>query len=194
MVAAVSFYGAPDGHGRRPKIIRQLQDRLSDFYDNPDVLPSLARANGRKRTMYEQRRWACVTVLQTLLHYTDVLTLRVGCRGADVLGVKLATIAEQQGIGDRRLDRVIRDLRAAGILRSFERSEIRNGKRIGHAACRVILRDLWTAFGLDVDLAKARQGRSQSLPKTAGKMTRRARGRGALALSSILAGIPPPHR
>lgn len=113
----------------------------------------------RRRSQYVQRRDACVRVLSVLLQHVDLVTLRVGVRGDEVLGVRLDTIAEKTGLEDRRLDRALRDLRDAGILASFERAEpdarMTRGFR-GHPAVRRISEQLFAALGLAEKLVKVR--------------------------------------
>lgn len=143
-------------------LVTRACHELKRFLDrSPDFLPTLARVpiagQARDRSMYIDRREACVTVLQRLLRHIDLVSMRVSVQGNDVIGIKLATIAEDAGLDDRRVDRAIRDLRDAGILTSFRRQEgdQRTGY-IGRTSVRRISEALFGALGLGAKLAKVR--------------------------------------
>lgn len=116
--------------------------------------------DGRRRTrsMYEPRLEACSTFLQALLHYTDVVTLVAGkAEDGEFFGVRLDKLSQLTGLHERRVDRVVRDLHAAGFLVSKTRAERAGEGYRGLTAVRQISAELFWALGLGPLLEKARR-------------------------------------
>lgn len=112
----------------------------------------------RDREMYRERLEACGIFLQCLLHYTDVVTLVVGkADDGKFFGLRLDRIAELTGLHERRVDRVVRDLHAAGFFVSKTRAERAGEGYRGLTAVRQLSAELFWAIGLGPLLEKARQ-------------------------------------
>lgn len=141
----------PPRHQDRPRILLKLAEQVRRYYHAPVTLPSLNLANGSERQQRSERREACVNLLACLLHYTDLVTLRVGIPQADgsFRGLTMAFLATASGLGLRRAERAIRDLAAAGILSIHPIAQRLDDQTYhGLAAIRAVSRALFDAFGL----------------------------------------------
>ena len=148
---APRWFEPPPQHANRPKILRQLQERVRAYFDDPKVLPSLNAANGSPRQQRSERREACLDLLGALVHYLDLATLRVGIPQADstILGLSLAFLAEKAGLGRRRAERACRDLRKAGLVNIHPRAQkTEDGHYRGLPAIRGVPEALFQVFGL----------------------------------------------
>ena len=148
---APRWFEPPPQHANRPKILRQLQERVRAYFDDPKVLPSLNAANGSPRQQRSERREACLDLLGALVHYLDLATLRVGIPQADgsIQGLSLAFLAEKAGLGRRRAERACRDLRKAGLVNIHPRAQkTEDGHYRGQPAIRGVPEALFQVFGL----------------------------------------------
>jgi hypothetical protein len=140
------------GVGGVPRVLTELMQRLGRYLDAPDQwLPSLNRANGSTRQQRTERSVACVQLLRASLKYLDLLTMRVGVpsAGGGMQNLTLPFLAAQAGIDQRRAERAMRDLQAAGLTSvrtRCERSE--EGVYKGLAAIKYLPPALFGAFGL----------------------------------------------
>lgn len=185
--------GLPDPDKLPPAayVIKKACQRLIHYTRREIVLfPSLERCpvDGRfprQRSQYVPRRHACMLVLAQQLRTLDLVTMRVGVNKAgDVLGMRLDTIAEVTRLDDRRVDRAVRDLRNAGMIKSHRRAEaVNDGQYIGRTSVRVIADDVFAALGLGKHLARARKHFSElasARPKQPNDPAKQARVRLAL--------------
>ena len=116
---APRWFDPPSSHARRPGILRKLSERLRDYYRAPrKFIPSLDTANGSDRQQRSERREACLALLGCIVHYSDLVTLRVGIPQADgsFAGLTMPFLAELSGLGERRAERAIHDLKIAGLV------------------------------------------------------------------------------
>ncbi len=159
---------------RRPPLIPRLIKRIGGphgFYYKPwkKRLRVLAYIRARRmnaqvqRLMRSERREAVVAVLGVLLHYCDLLTMRVGFRDPNFhqcfVGLNMTTIARYAGLSLSRADRAMQDLKAAGLVGVYpivEKRGNRNDPRrflyTGKAAIRTINPGLFEVYGLGADL------------------------------------------
>jgi hypothetical protein len=146
------WFEPPASHRERPGILRKLIDKARAYYTDPaGTLPSLNLANGSKRQQRSERRESGLAVLFVLIHYLDLVTLRVGIPQGDgsFCGLTMERIAELAGIGLRRAERAIADLVAAGLVGVHTIAvEIAPGQFVGRAAIRTVSPALFAAFGL----------------------------------------------
>lgn len=146
------WFEPPESHAARPGVLRKLIERIRGYYDAPQVtLPALNAVNESDRQQRSERREACVDLLGCLLHYTDLVTLRVGIPQADgsFQGLTMQFLAETSGLGLRRAERAIHDLAAAGILSIHPIAQsLGDCVYKGFAAIRAVSRSLFDAFGL----------------------------------------------
>ncbi|SMF97823.1 hypothetical protein SAMN02949497_4792 [Methylomagnum ishizawai] len=153
----------PKNHANRPLILRRIIERIRDYFRDPSTLPTLNAANRSARQQRTERREACCSLLGALMHYTDLVTLRVGIPQADgsMAGIPMETkrdaegralvigLAERAGLTVRRAWRSIADLKRAGIITVHPRcAKLDDVTYKGFAAIRAINRQLFNALGL----------------------------------------------
>jgi hypothetical protein len=183
---APRWFAPPEEHKPRPGILRKLGEKIRGYYDAPaKTLPSLNLANGKDRQQRSERREGCLGVLGCLVHYLDLLTLRVGIPQEDGSfgGISMERIADLSGMGLRRVERATHDLVAAGIVtvRPIAKEEW-PGEFTGLPAIRTISTSLFAAFGLSFWLKHERHKAS----KRRRKVGRSEEGMGRIDL--LLAG------
>lgn len=159
----------PPKHHTRPKIIAKAISEIRRYYNEPAAtIPSLNLANGSDRQQRTERREACLSVLACLLHYLDLVTLRVGIPQNDLSfqGITMPFIAEKCGLTLRRAERAVADLVRAGLITVHPLCEkISDTVYKGYAAIRTISGKLFAIFGMggrlrhERDRATARQNR-----------------------------------
>lgn len=146
------WFKPPEKHADRPGVLRKLIERIREYYSAPaKTLPALNAVNESDRQQRSERREACVDLLACLLHYTDLVTLRVGIPQADgtFQGLTMEFLAGASGLGLRRAERAIHDLAAAGIVSIHPIAQrLEDCAYKGFAAIRAVSRALFDAFGL----------------------------------------------
>ncbi|WP_322074860.1 Crp/Fnr family transcriptional regulator [Burkholderia cepacia] len=146
-----------------PRVLRELTRRLERYLEAPAKwLPGLNLVNGSHRQQRIERRIACVQLVRAMAKYCDLRTLRLGVPGQDDwIDFKLSYFADQAGLDQRRAERALRDLQAAGLAKvrqQCERIETDDGERFkGHAAIKYLPARLFDAFGLGKWLRHERQ-------------------------------------
>lgn len=166
------WFAAPPDHKARPPIVRKLVERIRDFYDDPQKIPSLANALfGRKqaadpdddhtpRQMRSERREACCALLGAIVHYCDLpsLCLSVPQPDGTLLPIRMDTLAERAELSLRRAERAMRDIVCGGLLTIHPRCELQeDGSYIGRAAIRIVPATLFGLFGLEARLEHDRR-------------------------------------
>lgn len=154
------YFTPPEKHANRPVILSRIITAIRKYYENPNTLPLLNAANESDRQQRSERREACISLLGCILHYTDLVTLRVGIPQPDgsMAGLTLPFIADLSGLGERRAERAIHDLKAAGIITVHPICEkISDTIYKGIAAIRTVCVHLFTALGFDAWLRHERQ-------------------------------------
>jgi hypothetical protein len=156
------FFSPPARHAARPKIIQRIITAIRGYYHSPSAtLPGLNAANESERQQRSERREACCAILGAILHYTDLVTLRVGIPQADgsMAGLTMETLAKLSGLAHvddsgavvciRRAERAVADLKAAGILTVHALCErLEDATYRGTAAIRTVSKHLFAALGL----------------------------------------------
>jgi hypothetical protein len=111
--------------------------------------------------------------MTALLHHTELASMRVGMptdNGFLPLGIRY--FVKLTGLSQRRFERALADIRAAGFITTTERYKRReNGDYIGLNAVRCVSPKLFDAFGLGKWLAKKRNQCSQALRKKIEKIS-----------------------
>lgn len=123
------------------------------------AVPVQPYGTARQRRMYAQREEAVDLVLAHLLSHMDVVSLCVGRSPlGEHYGLRVDTIAEQLGLDQRRVERALRDIHAAGILESRRRDEpLGEGKYRGLTAVRFFAREFFSLIGCAGLLEMARR-------------------------------------
>lgn len=145
------WFEPPKQH-TRPKIIAKAISEIRQYYRDPTAtIPSLNLANGSDRQQRSERREACLLVLGCLLHYLDLVTLRIGIPQNDSTfqGITMPFIAEKCGLTLRRAERAVADLVKAGLITVHPLCEkISDTVYKGCAAIRTISSKLFALFGM----------------------------------------------
>ena len=150
--ASPRWFAPPPHHAIPPRILTKLEEAVRAYFANPAVLPSLNAANGSARQQRSERREACLALLGALVHYLDLVTLRVGIPQADgsFKGLSLEFLAEKAGLGLRRAERACRDLRKAGLVEVYPIAQKTEDDRYkGLPAIRRLPVALFKVFGLN---------------------------------------------
>jgi hypothetical protein len=154
------YFVPPEKHAQRPQILKRVIDAIRKYYAKPDTLPALNAVNESDRQQRSERREACVAILGCILHYTDLVTLRVGIPQTDgsMAGLTMPYLAELSGLGERRAERAIADLKAAGIITVHPICQkIEEAVYKGIAAIRTVSKELFAALGLGAWLRRERE-------------------------------------
>ncbi|MGH8651263.1 MAG: hypothetical protein ACREUI_01650 [Burkholderiales bacterium] len=179
----------PERHKARPGILRKLIEKIRAYYDAPaKILPSLNLANGKDSQQRSERREACLQLLSCLIHFLDLVTLRVGIPQADgsFRGLSLPYLAGLAGLELRRAERACHDLVAAGILGVHPIAKEKNpGEFCGLPAIRTLSQALFRSFNLSHWLKHERDKASKRQRKEARK--EEAMGRMELVLKGAAA-------
>jgi hypothetical protein len=126
---APQFFVAPLHHKTPPDPIPKLSNSLQHYYTHPQKwLKYLAveRRMKRKGQTRSERREAIARVGQTILHYLDLVSLKVGIPSNDgrtLLPLTLSFIAERAKIGYKRAQRALADLIRVGYIQSTQRAK-----------------------------------------------------------------------
>ena len=153
------WFEPPAHHAPHPRIITRLEEAVRAYFADPAVFPSLNAANGSARRQRSERREGCLALLGALVHYLDLVTLRVGVPQADgsFEGLTLEFLAEKAGLGLRRAERACRDLRKAGLVEVYPIARKTDGDRHkGLPAIRRLPVALFQVFGLSRWLQRER--------------------------------------
>lgn len=172
-----------------PQFIREMVKRLKDYYYTPGKIPSLRNARkmyrnsgiNQTRQSRSERRESVLLVLSFLLQKMDLVTRRVGKiapTGDIVAGITDQEIAKGTGLQLRRVERAMRDLKAAGILTVHRITErLEDGMYRGYGSIRAISKNLFKCFGMEQDYNKQsrkatrRQEKKQNpTPRQMGRM------------------------
>jgi hypothetical protein len=153
------YFSPPEKH-KRPLILTRVIEAIRKYYAKPDTLPLLNAVNESDRQQRSERREACIAILGCILHYTDLVTLRVGVPQTDgsMAGLTMPYLAQLSGLGERRAERAIADLKAAGIITVHSIcAKLDDLTYKGFAAIRTVSKHLFSALGLGQWLRHERQ-------------------------------------
>lgn len=154
------------GKGGAPRVLTLCAERITGYYYRPrKVLPSLDLANGSDRQQRSERRESCLRTLAALLKFCDVASLRVGIPAQEgFINLRLNVIASHSGMGLKRVERAVKDLKAAGLLTVAQPRHLQpDGTWRGLAAVKAVSKHLFAAFGLTRMLEIERKKASKRL-------------------------------
>lgn len=146
-----------------PKIIDKALDKITEFYQRPALIPTLAKStrstDRHARQKRSERREACISLLGALLQYTDLVTLRIGRPGDDGFnGIRMEQLADLAGLTLRRAERAYADLVRAGLVKTHPIAEKQaDGSYKGLAAIRTLSKHLFGVLGLGTWLERERK-------------------------------------
>lgn len=131
-------------------------EKSKAWYNEPDRCPNLNSSTNRKTRT--ERREAIIIIIETLLKRLDLTTLRVGLPVQNgFLNIDMKTIVKESGLGQRRCERAIAQLKQAGFIK-VKQSRIKRAPDVYTAlrVIRIITLDFFTWLGLDRILNKER--------------------------------------
>ena len=162
------YFVPPAKHKDRPLILRKLEEKIRAYFTDPrKTIPSLDLANGKDRQQRSERREACLAVLGCMIHFLDLVTLRVGIpTPGGFKGLTIPYLAELSGLGERRAERAIRDLVKANLVTVHPLCERKDDLTFkGYAAIRTLSANLFSLFGLGRWLPHEREKATARLKK-----------------------------
>ena len=185
---APRYFIPPVKHAIRPFMLVQIALAVTTYFLNPNVLPLLNAANGSDRQQRSERREACVALLCCMLHYLDLVTLRVGIpqHNGSMAGLDMPFLAELSGLGLRRAERAMHDLKDAGIISVHPICEkISDTVYKGIAAIRTVSIHLFTALGFDAWLRHERQKAADRKKKKEAKKNKKGMANVQMGLNAL---------
>lgn len=177
------------GKGGLPRILSLAAERTKAWYSHPKKCSPLLIHQGNRKIRSE-RREACVVILETLLSHLDLASL---CLGVPTLAngfidIDMTIIVRDSGLGQRRCERAIRQLREAGFMQVTQpRGRSDEGQYFGCRAIRVITTALFDWLGLGPMLRRERARASGALRRKAQKANRKL----ADFMRRVVAGARP---
>ena len=166
--AAPRFFVPPATHRGRPLILRKLKEKIRAYFADPrKTIPSLDLANGKDRQQRSERREACLSVLGCMVHFLDLVTLRVGIpTQGGFRGLTVPYLAELSGLGERRAERAVADLVKAGLVNVHPLCQRQDDLTFkGYAAIRTVSATVFALFGLGRWLPHEREKAAARLKK-----------------------------
>jgi hypothetical protein len=165
------------GKGGLPRILSLAAERAREWYAKPWKCPAFtSKTQNKKRQTRSERREACVVVVEALLSRLDLASLCLGTPTLDhgFIDVDMAAIVKIAGIGQRRTERAIRQLKDAGFV-EVKQPRVQNiqGEYFGCRAIRVITTALFECLGLGPMLKRERKRASEALRKKAMRANRK---------------------
>lgn len=149
------------GQNARPKLILTALVKVELIFNQPRLYPSLCCTNNHsKRLMRSERREAIVKVCKMLIRRLDInsMTCVTPEAGGVFTHVSMKQITRESGLGQRRCERAIRELKRAKILHVWQPRKINVlGNVVGCCAIRKFSASFFKWLGLDLFLAKAKR-------------------------------------
>lgn len=104
------------GLGGLPRLLSLAAERAKEWFFHPDKCPQLQTSPDRQTR--SERREACQIVLEALLSRLDLTSLCVGIPtpATGFTDIDMKTIVRLTGLGQRRCERAIGQLKAAGFI------------------------------------------------------------------------------
>jgi hypothetical protein len=156
------------GPGGLPRILSLATEKAKAWFHHPDQCPDLQSSPHRQTR--SERREAIQVVLEALLGRLDLASLCVGVPTPTdgFIDVDMKTIVQDTGLGQRRCERAIGQLKTAGFL-TVEQPRHRNeaGAYIGLRAIRVFTKKFFDWLGLGPMLVRERERATKALRRKA---------------------------
>ncbi len=162
------------GKGGLPRILSLAAERAKAWYKHPQKCPLLCTKSSRKTR--SERREAYQIIIETLLIHLDLASLCVGTPTLDngFIDVDMKTIVKTAGIGQRRCERAIAQLKKAGLVEVKQPRKLNfQGEYMGCRAIRVVTTTFFEWLGLGPMLQRERARASDILHRKATKANRK---------------------
>ena len=161
------YYYGKLAHKKRPMILEKAKASAERFYESPNkIMCGLKVIRHSNRQVRSESREAIASVIQVLMHYIDLASLRFVMPTSDgsLFCPTMKFIAKSAGIGMKRLSRVIAELKKVGYLKVCERYKKKDGDYIGLSAVKCVRPQLFYALGIShLDLEMQRKRASKAL-------------------------------
>jgi hypothetical protein len=155
------------GQGGLPRILSSAAERAKAWYRHPQKCHALNRGN---RQIRSERREAYQIVIETVLSFLDLASLCLGTPTLDngFVDVDMKTLVAVSGIGQRRCERAIADLKNAGLMEVKQPRKLNeHGEYIGLRAIRVVTKLFFEFLGLGPMLQRERAKATERLRRKA---------------------------
>lgn len=177
------------GKGGLPAILTDAMAALSGYMATPNrFFPILNAINGSARQQRSERSAACMQMLAACLKYLDLISMRVGVPqgNGSMLNLRVSWLAKQAGLSERRAERALHDLKAAGLIQVEQRNrrlDLDTRTWRSAVALKAVAAEVFEALGmakrLDIERSKARlrRQRDEAARRKAAEDKSAARGR-----------------
>ena len=162
------------GKGGLPRILSLAAERAKAWYNHPKKCPPLLAPADRK--VRSERREACLVVTETLLSHLELASLSLGVPtlANGFIDIDMKAIVRDSGLGKRRCERAIRQLKRAGFMQVTQpRGRSNEGQYFGCRAIRIITTAFFDWLGLGPMLRRERARASEVLRRKAQKANRK---------------------
>lgn len=173
-----------EGKGGLPPLLRLAVAALVEYYEKPNLLPTLNNANGKSSQQRSERREALIRILSAIIHRMDIASLRVGVPRSDgsFYDYSIAELAEAAGLEFKRAQRAISDLKTAGLINIKQiKQRTADGACRSFVAIKTITRSLFALLGLGAMFSKEHEKRAKKQRKS-----QRAQAQESIAAKSLL--------
>jgi DNA-binding transcriptional ArsR family regulator len=161
------------GKGGLPRILSLAAERAKAWYRHPQKCHALNRG---KRQVRSERREAYQVVIETILSLLDLASLCLGTPTLDngFVDVDMRTLVAVAGIGQRRIERAIADLKEAGLMEVKQPRKLNEyGEYVGLRAIRVIRESFFEFLNLGPMLRQERARATERLRRKAMRVNRK---------------------
>lgn len=155
-----------------PPFLYSVAEAFKDYYYNPALFPSLNHAVSNRQQRSE-RREAVIVVMQSILEFLDLSSLRVGIpTKSGFQPLKLDVLRRRTNLGSRRFERAIQSLRQSGILKVSDQLKIRTASGGYHyfPAVRRLNKAFFVVLGFGERLAQEMKAATKRLAEKAKKL------------------------
>jgi hypothetical protein len=161
------------GKGGLPRILSLAAERAKAWYRHPQKCSALSKGNRQVRS---ERREAYQVVIETILSFLDLASLCLGTPTPDngFVDVDMKTLVAASGIGQRRCERAIADLKKAGLMEVKQPRRINtHGEYVGLRAIRVVTKLFFEFLNLGPMLQRERAKATERLRRKAVQANRK---------------------
>ena len=161
------------GLGGLPRILSLAAERAKEWFWNPQKCPLLETCPDRQTR--SERREAIQVVLEYILSRLDLATLCIGTPTLNdgFIDLDMKAIVEGTGLGQRRCERAMADLKEAGFMEVAQpRHRNEEGKYFGLRAIRRLTVRFFEWLNLGPMLARERARASKALKNRIGQFGR----------------------
>jgi len=113
-------FNIPENHNKRPFILKRAYEQLEKYYLYPHQFLSSLNLNsaGTYRQKRSERREAIKVVLEVIIYYLDLYSLRFGIfqQNSEFTNFSISFITHKSDLAESRVKRALTDLKNAGYL------------------------------------------------------------------------------